>query len=131
MITHAQLAGYAGLIIIPSLFIWLCVAWHLVYVKIEEVLTYFSNSSVITSRAWLKDQGPAQSLLLVGAITDAVTFPASYIKGGELDPNDLASLPARLRTKLVVMYWTQLGLVTALCLVSFPLMIYRWLTNGT
>lgn len=103
--------GFLGCGIFLGTLAWFCVAWHLGYTRMPEILKYFENSPIIKHKSSLRREGLMSMLLLIGIITGSVTFPKSLLKMGQLSSDDLSHLPRKLRNKLIVMHWTLLSLV--------------------
>ena len=97
-----------------GIFTWLAMALHMGYTKIDTLLSYFENSPGIRSLTSMKSGGPQGMILIIGAITGTVAFPASQIKTGHLSKADLDNLPPLLRRKLANMYITLLVLIGGL-----------------
>ncbi|WP_423144599.1 hypothetical protein [Pseudomonas chlororaphis] len=91
--------------------IWIGVALHMAYTKMDELLDHLKNCSAIMARAPLKHGGPWGKLLLIGGISGIVTFPGFYLKRGELSAEDLKNFPALFKRKLAVLQWSVIGLL--------------------
>ncbi|ARU86670.1 hypothetical protein [Pseudomonas sp. M30-35] len=103
--------GYLGGGVLLALLIWIGVALHMAYTKMDLMLGHLKNCSVIMVRAPLRHGGPWGKLLLVGGISGIVTFPSFYLKRGELSSEDLTNFPAALKRKLAIMQWSVIGLL--------------------
>lgn len=57
--------------------------------------------------------------MFIGGITSYVTFPKLYLKNGQLNHEDLETIPLSLKLKLAVMQWILLILVTAMFVLYF------------
>ena len=112
------IVGYLGVIVIVSLLICLAIALHTAYTQIDLILGCLKNCTAIMVRSPLKHGGPWGRLLLIGGISGVLTFPSSYLKRGELCPEDLKKFPALLKRKLVVMQWAILILVVGMFLLA-------------
>lgn len=97
-----------------GIFLWIGICLHLAYTKMDLMLGHLKNCSAIMARAPLQHGGPWGKLLLVGGISGIVTFPSFYLKRGELSAEDLASFPALLKRKLVVLQWSVIGLLSVM-----------------
>ena len=75
------------------------------YARLDEVLSCLINCSAIIKRTPLRNGGVWGRLVLVGGISGIVTFPNRYLKNGSVDAEDLKSLPAGLRYRLVFVQW--------------------------
>lgn len=107
--------GLCGLVIVGG-YIWIGVALHLAYTKIDVLLDHLKNCSAIMSRAPLRFGGPWGHLLLIGGISGIVTFPGFYLKRGELSSDDLRNLPEPLKRKLIALQYSVIGLLLAMAL---------------
>ena len=106
--------GYLCAIVITSMFVWIGVALHMAYTKLDVMLAHLKNCSAVTNRAPLKNAGPFGKFLLVGGISGIVTFPGIYLKHGGVDIEDLRNFPPCLKRKLSILQWAAWGLFTTL-----------------
>ncbi|SDZ67004.1 hypothetical protein [Pseudomonas sp. NFIX28] len=111
MSTPEIVFGYLGGVVILGAFVWIGVALHMAYTKLDELLDHLKNCSAIMARAPLKHGGPWGKLLLIGGISGIVTFPGFYLKRGELSAEDLNNFPAPFKRKLAVLQWSVIGLL--------------------
>lgn len=111
MSTTEFIFGYLGGGVLLALLIWIAVALHMAYTKMDLMLEHLKNCSAIMVRAPLRHGGPWGKLLLVGGISGIVTFPSFYLKRGELSSEDLNHFPAALKRKLAIMQWSVIGLL--------------------
>ncbi|ETD34924.1 hypothetical protein [Pseudomonas chlororaphis] len=74
--------GYLGRVVILGAFVWIGVALHMAYTKLDELLDHLKNCSAIMARAPLRHGGPWGKLLLIGGISGIVTFSGFYLKRG-------------------------------------------------
>ena len=118
MSSAALIVGYLGIIVIVSLLIGLAIALHMAYTQIDLILGRLKNCTAIMVRAPLKHGGPWGRLLLIGGISGVLTFPSSYLKRGELCPEDLKNFPIMLKRKLVVMQWGIIVLMISIVLLA-------------
>ncbi|HCS42179.1 MAG TPA: hypothetical protein DIW52_05045 [Pseudomonas sp.] len=109
--------GYLCGIVITSMFIWVGVALHMAYTKMDMMLEHLKNCAAIMVRAPLRHGGPWGKLMLVGGISGIVTFPGFYLKRGELSLDDLQSLPSPIKRKLAILQWSVWGLLIAMALL--------------
>lgn len=58
--------GYLGGVVILGTLVWIGVALHMAYTKLDELLDHLKNCSAIMARAPLKHGGPWGKLLLIG-----------------------------------------------------------------
>lgn len=114
MTTAYVISAYIGGGIILGLFIVEGIALYWEMTLKQELLSYFSNSPGILTKATSKRDSLILKLMFIGAIAGAVAQPAGYIKRGELSADDLQNLPLSLKRKLVIMHWTVTGLLAAL-----------------
>lgn len=61
-----------------GIWIWIAVALHMAYTKMELILELLKNSSVIKARAFLNYSGPWGKLLLIGGVSGIVAFPGFF-----------------------------------------------------
>jgi hypothetical protein len=106
-----------GLLYFAAAIVWITVALHMAYTKMDRILEHLKNCTAIMVRAPLRHGGPWGRLMLIGGISGIVTFPNFYLKRGELCPEDLEKFPANLKRKLAVLQWTLLGLLLGLLFV--------------
>ena len=106
---------------LAGLILWIGLCLHLAYTKMDLMLEHLKNCSAIMTRAPLRYGGPWGRLLLVGGISGIVTFPQFYLKRGELSSEDLASFPAPLKRKLVMLQWSVISLL--LVMISFGIAV--------
>lgn len=104
--------GYLCGVVILGLFVWIGVALHMAYTKMDELLELLKNCSAIMARVPLRHGGPWGKLLLIGGISGIVTFPSFYLKRGELSANDLNHFPAPLKRKFALIQWSAIGLLS-------------------
>jgi hypothetical protein len=116
MNTAELIVGSLCGLVLVGVFIWIGVALHLAYTKIDVLLNHLKNCSAIMSRAPLRYGGPWGHLLLIGGISGIVTFPSFYLKRGELSSEDLRNLPEALKRRLVVLQFSVIGLLIAMAL---------------
>lgn len=112
---------FIAIVDLAGLTLWIGLCLHLAYTKMDLMLERLKNCSAITARAPLRHGGPWGKLLLVGGISGIVTFPQFYLKRGELSAEDLASFPAPLKRKLVVLQWSVISLL--LVMISFGIAV--------
>jgi hypothetical protein len=113
---------------LAGLILWIGVCLHLAYTKMDLMLEHLKNCSAVTARAPLRHGGPWGKLLLVGGISGILTFPQFYLKRGELSSEDLASFPASLKRKLVVLQWSVISLL--LVMISFGIAVKSGFFSG-
>lgn len=103
--------GYLGGAVLLALLIWIGVALHMAYTKMDLMLEHLKNCPAIMVRAPLQNGGPWGKLLLVGGISGIVTFPRFYLKRGELSSEDLINFPVVLKRKLAILQWSVIWLL--------------------
>lgn len=113
MSTAEYIFGYTGGLVLLGVLVWISIALHLAYTKIDLILTHLKNCPAIMVRAPLRHGGPWGKLLLVGGISGIITFPNFYLKRGELNADDLSKLSFMLRRKLLIMHWSVILLLSA------------------
>lgn len=106
-----------GLIDFGGIFLWIGVCLRLAYTKMDLMLNYLKNSSLMGTFAHLRQGGPWGKLVLVGSISSVVTFPGFYLKRGAVNAEDIRCFPTALKRKLVILQWAGLVLlVTMVCI---------------
>jgi hypothetical protein len=111
MSTAKFVFGYLSGVVLLMVIIWIGVALHMAYTKMDLMLEHLKNCSAIMIRAQLRQGGPWGKSLLIGGISVIVTFPSFYLKRGELSSEDLTNFPASLKRKLAIMQWSVIGLL--------------------
>jgi hypothetical protein len=101
-----------GLINLVGLFVWLGVALHLAYTKMDIMLIHLKNSPAVTIRVPFKSGGPRGKLFLLGGIMSAVTTPGIYLRDGGVNIEEIKSFPTHLKRKLVILQWAGWVLLT-------------------
>ncbi|BBN56315.1 hypothetical protein TRE132_44400 [Pseudomonas chlororaphis subsp. aurantiaca] len=66
MSTPEIVFGYLGGVVILGILVWIGVALHMAYTKMDELLDHLKNCSAIMVRAPLRHGGPWGKLLLIG-----------------------------------------------------------------
>ncbi|AIL63530.1 hypothetical protein [Pseudomonas alkylphenolica] len=101
----------AGIIDFGGIFVWIGVYLHITYTKMSLMLEHLKNSSVLRTLTPLRHGGPWGKLLLVGGISNILTFPRFYLNRRSVSAEDLRNFPASLKRKLVVLQWFGIGLL--------------------
>ena len=101
-----------GLIDLVGLFVWLGVALHLAYTRMDVMLNHLKNSPAVTIRAHFKSGGPWGKLFLLGGIMSAVTTPGIYLRDGGVNIEEIRNFPTHLKRKLVILQWAGWVLLT-------------------
>ena len=109
--------GYLCAIVITSIFVWIGVALHMAYTKLDMMLEHLKNCTAIMVRAPLRHGGPWGKLMLIGGISGIITFPGFYLRRGELSLKNLQSLPSPIKRKLAILQWSVWGLLIAMALL--------------
>ena len=91
-----------GLIDLVGLFVWLGVALHLAYTRMDVMLNHLKNSPAVTIRVPFKSGGPWGKLFLLGGIMSAVTTPGIYLRDGGVNIEEIRNFPTHLKRKLVI-----------------------------
>lgn len=94
-----SIIGFGGLLI------FLGVALHLAYTKMDMMLGHLKNCPSIMVRAPFKNGGPWGKLFVLGAIMGVMTMPNFYLRDGGADAKDLQSFPRGLKHKLILLHW--------------------------
>lgn len=118
MSTAEFIFGYINGVVLLGVLIWIGVALHMGYTKIDIILKHLKNCSAILVKAPLRHGGPWGKLLLIGGISGIITFPGFCLKRGELSTEDLNNFPAPLKRKLAILQWSIIGLL------SFSLLLW-------
>ncbi len=126
MSTAEFVFGYIGGVVLLGVFVWIGIALHLAYTKMDLMLAHLNNCSAIMARAPLRNGGPWGKLLLVGGISGIITFPNFYLKRGELSADDLSKLPVQLKRKLVLMQWCSIALLSFAVLLWIVGKVVGW-----
>ena len=118
MNTAEFVVGYLSALVIVCMFVWIGIALHMAYTKMDLMLEHLKNGSAIMNQAPLRHGGPWGKLLLIGGISGIVTFPGFYLKRGGLSAEDLNNFPAPLKRKLALIQWSVIGLLSAMTLLA-------------
>ncbi|MDB5983991.1 MAG: hypothetical protein JWQ69_5006 [Pseudomonas sp.] len=94
-----SLVGFGGL------FVFLGVALHLSYTKMDLMLDRLKNCPAITIRAFLVNAGPWGRLHVLGVMMGLMITPRIFLRSGGADADDLKNFPSDLKRKLVVLHW--------------------------
>jgi hypothetical protein len=94
-----------GLIGFGGVFLWIGIALHLAYTKMDLMLDHLKNCPAVMIRAPFKDGGPSGRLFVQGAIMGLMTVPRLYLRDGGANAEDLKSFPVDLKRKLIVLHW--------------------------
>ena len=95
-----------ALIDFGSIFVWIGIALHLSYTKMDLMLAHLKNCPAVMIRAPFKDGGPSGRLFVQGAIMGLMTTPRLYLRDGGASAEDLKNFPADLKRKLIILQWT-------------------------
>ncbi|MFJ2447742.1 hypothetical protein [Pseudomonas sp. NPDC087626] len=109
--------GALGGLILLLIFVWLVVALHMAYTKMDVLFGHLKNSPAITVLAFWRHAGPWGRLRMIGNIAHYVSSPRKGIENGSISAEDIASLPAAIKCKLVILWWSVTLLLGALLLV--------------
>ncbi len=99
----ASLIGFGGV------FVFLGVALHLAYTKMDVMLGHLKNCPAVIARASFKNGGPWGRLFVLGAIMGLMTSPRLYLRDGGASAEDLKNFPSSLKHKLIVLHWVGWG----------------------
>ncbi|MBM3107572.1 hypothetical protein IIE18_20825 [Pseudomonas sp. V1] len=116
MTTAALAFGYLCGLVIIGMFVWIGIALHMAYTKMDLLLEPLKNCPAVVIRAPLRHGGPWGKLLLVGGISGIVTFPGIYLKHGGVTTEDLEKLSESLKYQLSLLQWSAIGLLGFLAL---------------
>jgi hypothetical protein len=95
--------GFLGGAILLLLFIWILVALHMAYTKLDTLFEHLKNSPAITVLAFWRHAGPWGRLRLIGNIADYVSSPQKGIENGSISAEDIENLPPPMKCKLVLL----------------------------
>jgi hypothetical protein len=109
--------GFIGGGVLFLMFIWLSVALHMAYTKMDVIFEHLKNSPAITTLAFWQHAGPAGRLRMISNIADYVTSPSKGIENGSISADDLKTLPAPIKLKLIILHRSGLPLLGTLFLV--------------
>ena len=115
-----------GLIDFGGLFIWLGIASHLAYTKMDLMLDHMKNSPIVMIRRFLIHAGLWGRLHVFGLIMWLMVMPGIALRKGIVSAEDLKAFPADLKRKLIVMQWFGWGLL----LVMYGLTVYAKFGRG-
>jgi hypothetical protein len=93
--------GSLGGVILLLIFVWLVVALHMAYTKMDVLFQHLKNSPAITVLAFWKHAGPWGRLRMIGNIAHYVASPREGIENGTISSEDIENLPAPIKRKLV------------------------------
>jgi hypothetical protein len=82
-----------GLIDFGGMFVWIGIALHLAYTKMDLMLAHLKNCPAVMIRAPFKNGGPSGRLFVQGAIMGLMTTPRLYLRdcSGQLIPDTTLS----------------------------------------
>lgn len=95
-----SIIGFSGLLI------FLGVALHLAYTRMDMMLDHLKNCPSIMLRAQFKNGGAWGRLFVLAAIMGVMTMPNVYLRDGGASVKDLQSFPGNLRRKLIILHWS-------------------------
>jgi len=95
-----SLSGFGGI------FVWIGIALHLAYTKMDLMLDHLKNSPAIMIRVFLIDTGPWGRLHVFGLIMGLMVMPHFFLRDGGASAEDLKNFPAKLKRKLIILQWT-------------------------
>jgi hypothetical protein len=104
--SQAKLAfGLLGGAVLLMIFVWIGFALYLAYTKIDVMLSHLKNSTAVTALSRYRQLGAWGRFHLIAGISALVAFPNRHIKDGSLSAEDINSLPAPIKRKLVIWHW--------------------------
>ena len=104
-----------GLIDFGGLFIWIGIALHLAYTRMDLMLVHLKNCPAVMSRVFLIGTGPWGRLHVFGLIMGLMVVPSVFLRNGAASAEDLKNFPAALKHKLVVMQWASWVRLLVMC----------------
>ena len=114
-----SLSGFGGI------FVWIGIALHLSYTKMDLMLAHLKNCPAVMIRAPFKDGGPSGRLFVQGAIMGLMTTPRLYLRDGGASAEDLKNFPADLKRKLIILHRTGWVLLLVMCGIGVYAMFGR------
>ncbi|MVW89942.1 hypothetical protein [Pseudomonas sp. PB101] len=109
--------GFIGGGILLLIFVWIVVALHMAYTKIDILFEHLKNSPAITALAFWRRGGPWWRLRMISSIAHYVSAPREGIENGSISAEDIESLPKPIKCKLVILWRSVILLSGALFLV--------------
>jgi hypothetical protein len=109
--------GALGGVILLLIFVWLVVALHMAYTKMDVLFGHLKNSPAITVLAFWRHAGPSGRLRMISNIAHYVSSPRRGIENGTISAEDIENLPMPIKCKLVILWRSLTLLVGALFLV--------------
>ncbi|MEB2626693.1 hypothetical protein [Pseudomonas sp. YuFO8] len=113
----SMIFGALGGVILLLIFIWLVVALHMAYTKMDVLFGHLKNSPAITVLAFWRHAGPSGRLRMIGNIAHYVSSPRRGIENGTISAEDIENLSAPIKCKLVILWRSLTFLLGALFLV--------------
>ena len=114
-----SLSGFGGI------FVWIGIALHLAYTKMDLMLAHLKHCPAVMIRAPFKDGGPSGRLFVQGAIMGLMTTPRLYLRDGGACAEDLKNFPADLKRKLIILHRTGWVLLLVMCGIGVYAMFGR------
>ncbi|WCM50287.1 hypothetical protein OH720_25520 [Pseudomonas sp. WJP1] len=109
--------GALGGVILLLIFVWLVIALHMAYTKMDVLFGHLKNSPAITVLAFWRHAGPSGRLRMISNIAHYVSSPRRGIENGTISAEDIENLPMPIKRKLVILWRSLTLLVEALFLV--------------
>lgn len=109
------------------MFVWIVVALHMAYTKMDILFECMKNSPAILVLGFWRHAGPWGRLRLISNIADYVTSPRNGIENGSLSAEDMENLPAPIKRKLVVLRRSLAPLLGSMLLVWCVGKIAGWI----
>ena len=113
----SMIFGTLGGVILLLIFVWLVVALHMAYTKMDVLLGHLKNSPAITVLASWRHAGLSGRLRMIANIADYVSSPRRGIENGSISAQDIENLPAPIKRKLVFLRRSVLLLSVSLVLL--------------
>jgi hypothetical protein len=112
----SMIFGTLGGVILLLIFVWLVVALHMAYTKMDVLFQHLKNSPAITVLAFWRHAGPSGRLRMIGNIAHYVSSPRRGIENGSISAEDIENLPMPIKCKLVFL-WRSLTLLVGASLL--------------
>ena len=118
-----------SLISFGGLFVFLGVALHLAYTKMDMMLDHLKNCPAVMNRASFKNGGPWGRLFVLGGIVGVIKTPGLYIPDGGACIEDVAKFPGALKVRLITLYRVGFFFAWTLMLCSLVFLV-EWSSMG-
>jgi hypothetical protein len=104
-----------ALIDFGGMFVWIGIALHLAYTKMDLMLAHLKNCPAVMIRVFLINTGPWGRLHVFGLIMGLMVMPHFFLRDGGVSAEDLKNFPVDLKRKLVILQWASWVLLLVMC----------------